>query len=125
MWNIFGGDLVLPGDPDYKAALHRWSVIVVLPVGLVAYPKTPEGVSHVIKFATENKYDDLAVRGGGHSPSAASSTDGDVVIDPSLYFAGCGVTERDNQSVANVGGCIWKRLMKQRSSMVWLRLVAL
>ena len=105
---VFGGDLVLPGDPDYEAALHRWSATAVRPAGLVAYPKTPEDVSHVIKFATENKYD-LAVRGGGHSPAARSSSDGGVVIDLSRYFAGCEVTERDGQSVANVGGgCIWK-----------------
>ena len=77
---VFDGGLVLPDDPDYEAALHRWSVAAVRPAGLVTYPKTPEDVSHVIKFATEHKYD-LAVRGGGHSQSGASSSDGGVVID--------------------------------------------
>ena len=105
---IFGGDLVLPGDPDYDAALHRWTASAVRPAGLVAYPKTQEDVSHLIKFATAHKYD-LAVHGGGHSPSGASSSDGGVVIDLSRYFAGCEITERGGQPVANVGGgCIWK-----------------
>ena len=105
---VFGGDLILPGDPDYGAALDRWSTTAVRPAGLVAYPKTPGDVSHVIKFATEHKYD-LAIRGGGHSPSGASSSDGGVVIDLSRYFAGCEVIERDGQQVANVGGgCLWK-----------------
>jgi len=105
---VFGGDLVLPGDPDYETAVTRWSMTAVRPAGLVAYPKTPEDVSHVIKFATAHKYD-LAVRGGGHSPSGASSSDGGVVIDLSRYFARCEVTQRDGQPVANVGGgCIWK-----------------
>ena len=49
---VFDGDLVLPGDPDYEVALRRWSVTAVRPAGLVAYPKTPEDVSRVIKFAT-------------------------------------------------------------------------
>lgn len=105
---VFGGDLVLPGDPEYEAALYRWSMTAVRPAGLVAYPKTPEDVSHLIKFSTEHKYD-LAVRGGGHNQSGASSSDGGVVIDLSRYFASCEVTERDGQPVANVGGgCIWK-----------------
>ena len=106
--HVFGGDLVLPGDPDYDAALYRWSTSAVRPAGLVAYPKTPEDVSHLIKFATGHKYD-LAVRGGGCSQSGASSSDGGVVIDLSRYFAGCEVSERDGQPVANIGGgCIWK-----------------
>jgi FAD/FMN-containing dehydrogenase len=105
---VFGGDLVLPSDSDYEAAVQRWSTGAVRPAGLVAYPKTPSDVAHVIRFATEHKYD-LAVRGGGHSTSAASSSDGGVVIDLSRYFAGCEVTDRDGQPVANVGGgCIWK-----------------
>ena len=106
--SVIGGDLVLPGDPDYETALRRWSNAAVRPAGLVAYPKTPEDVSHIIKFVTEHKYD-LAVRGGGHSTSGASSSDGGVVIDLSRYFGGCEVTERDGQPVASVGGgCVWK-----------------
>ena len=106
--SVIDGDLVLPGDPDYEAALHRWSSTAIRPAGLVAYPKTPEDVSHIVKFVTEHKYD-LAVRGGGHSPAGASSTDGGVVIDLSRYFAGCEVTKRDDQPVINVGGgCVWK-----------------
>jgi len=105
---VFEGDLILPGDPDYEAAVDRWSTTAVRPAGLVAYPKTPEDVSHVIKFVTEHKYD-LAVRGGGHSPSGASSSDGGVVIDLSRHFAGCEVTKRNGQPVIDVGGgCIWK-----------------
>lgn len=106
--SVIGGDLVLPGDPDYETALRRWSNAAVRPAGLVAYPKTPEDVSHIIKFVTEHEYD-LAVRGGGHSTSGASSSDGGVVIDLSRYFGGCEVTERDGQPVASVGGgCVWK-----------------
>ena len=106
--SVIDGDIVLPGDPDYETALHRWSTAAIRPAGLVAYPKTPEDISHIIRFVTEHKYD-LAVRGGGHSSSGASSSDGGVVLDLSRYFGGCEVTERDGQPVANVGGgCVWK-----------------
>ena len=82
---VFRGDIVLPGDPDYETAVHRWSVTAVRTAGIVAYPKIPEDVSHVIKFATEQP---AAVR-----PSGTSSSDGGAVIDLSRYVADSEVAE--------------------------------
>ncbi|CAE6432648.1 unnamed protein product [Rhizoctonia solani] len=75
----------LPGDPDYTN--KRWARNAEKTAAIVACPATAEDVAQIIAFAQgKAPYDaqpklDLAVKGGGHTPSGASSSEGGLVID--------------------------------------------
>lgn len=72
--------LILPSDGDaYAAAIARWSMAAVKPAGLVVQPSSPQDVSVVIKYCSENNIE-TAVKGGGHSTAGASSTDGGLLF---------------------------------------------
>ncbi|CAE6426406.1 unnamed protein product [Rhizoctonia solani] len=79
------GSIHLPGDPDYSN--KRWAVNAEKNAAAVAWPATPEDVAQVLAFAqgkapyTSQKRLHVAVKGGGHTPSGASSSDGGLVID--------------------------------------------
>ncbi|GAB1520588.1 hypothetical protein RhiTH_003667 [Rhizoctonia solani] len=75
----------LPGDPEYTN--KRWARNAEKTAAIVAYPATAQDVAQIITFAqgkspyeTQSKLD-LAVKGGGHAPSGASSSEGGLVID--------------------------------------------
>lgn len=69
------------------------------------YPTTAEDVSKTVLFARDNKYE-LAVVGGGHGTSGASSTDGGVCIDLSKMRK---VTvDVEAKRVTAQGGALWK-----------------
>ncbi|KAF8688114.1 oxygen-dependent FAD-linked oxidoreductase family, partial [Rhizoctonia solani] len=75
----------LPGDPEYTN--KRWARNAEKTAAIVAYPATAQDVAQIITFAQgKSPYDtqsklDLAVKGGGHAPSGASSSEGGLVID--------------------------------------------
>ncbi|KAL5632777.1 hypothetical protein ACGC1H_005655 [Rhizoctonia solani] len=75
----------LPGDPEYTN--KRWARNAEKTAAIVACPVTAEDVAQIIAFSQGNApYDaqpklDLAVKGGGHTPSGASSSEGGLVID--------------------------------------------
>ena len=86
----FLGDLVIPGDPDYVASLRRFAKNAQKNAGLVAFVQSAEDISRVIKFikaqALQGSMIPVVIRGGGHSTSGASSTEGGIVIDLSRYL---------------------------------------
>lgn len=72
--------LIHPTDTDvYKAAIARWSMAAAKPAGLVIQPTTPQEVAIVTRYCNDNNIE-LAVKGGGHSTSGASSTDGGILL---------------------------------------------
>ncbi|KAG9084346.1 hypothetical protein FRC07_013665, partial [Ceratobasidium sp. 392] len=77
--------VALPGEPEYS--IKRWALNAEKPAAAVAYPATPEDVAQILAFVQgKAPYEaqqriDFAVKGGGHTPSGASSTDGGLVID--------------------------------------------
>lgn len=72
--------VILPDQTDdYKTAIARWSMAASKPAGVVVQPTTPQEVSKVVKYASENNIE-VAVKGGGHSTAGASSTDGGLLI---------------------------------------------
>lgn len=79
-------EVVLPHDEDYGAAIRCWSKAAEKPAGVAIIPTNAEEVSIAVSFAVETGLE-LAVKGGGHSSSGASCTDGGVLIDLSAMRA--------------------------------------
>jgi hypothetical protein len=71
--------LLVPGDADFPATLHRWSGAAEKPAGATLVPTGTDSISLVLRYAAKHKLD-VAVCGGGHSTSGASSTDGGLLI---------------------------------------------
>ncbi|KAG8751911.1 hypothetical protein FRC14_007520 [Serendipita sp. 396] len=101
----FTGDLVTPGDADYESALVRFAKNSQKKAGLVAFVKSPEDVSLVIKYAAANNIP-LVIRGGGHSCNGTSSTDGGIVIDLSRHLKSVRIDEAKRMGYAG-GGATW------------------
>jgi FAD/FMN-containing dehydrogenase len=104
----FKGDLVGPSDPDYEQAISRWAANAIRRAALVVYPKDVQDVSAAVKWVSANRIP-VAVRGGGHSSSGASSAEDGVVIDLSRYF--CGTKVDPEKKLAYIGGgAVWKEV---------------
>ena len=101
----FKGDLVTPSDPDYAAAIARWAINANRNAKVVAFVKDSEDVALALKFAKDNKLP-LAIKGGGHSSSGASSSEGGIVIDLSRHVNSVRV-DAENKLVYVGGGAIW------------------
>ncbi|PVF97284.1 FAD-binding domain-containing protein [Serendipita vermifera] len=104
----FTGDLVVPSDPDYQAAISRFAKNAQRNAAIVAYVKTPEDVARVIKFASANSVP-LVVKGGGHSTAGASSIENGIVIDLSRYMKKVRIDKEKKLGYVG-GGAIWKDL---------------
>jgi FAD/FMN-containing dehydrogenase len=81
--SLLGGTnakVVAPDDDGYKEAIDRWSKAAVKLAGVAILPTNASQISKVFKYASQENID-LAVRGGGHSTSGSSSTDGGLLID--------------------------------------------
>ncbi|KAG6918723.1 hypothetical protein DXG01_012208 [Tephrocybe rancida] len=103
--HFFKGDIVTPDDADYQKAIARWAVNAQRRAKIVAFVKDEADVGLAIKYARSAELP-IAIRGGGHSPAAASSTEGGLVIDLSRYLNGARVDPK--RSVVHVGGgALW------------------
>jgi FAD/FMN-containing dehydrogenase len=102
----FKGELVFPEDPDYSAAIARWSITAERNAAVVAFVKTNEDVAIAIKYARHNNLP-IAIRGGGHNPAGTSSTEGGLVIDLSRHFAGTRVDPEKRLAYVG-GGALWR-----------------
>ena len=107
----FEGDLVTPGHAEYAAALHRWAVNAERKAKLIAFVRNAEDVSRAVKYARANKLP-IAVRGGGHSASGASSSEGGLVIDLSRYLNGARIDVEKKLGYVG-GGAIWETVDKE------------
>lgn len=102
----FKGDIVTPADADYEDAILRWAKNASRKAKFVAFVKDAHDVSQAIKYAEADGLS-LAVRGGGHNVTGASSSDGGLVIDLSKYLGGVRV-DPDRKLGYVGGGAIWK-----------------
>ncbi|KAL1855523.1 hypothetical protein Plec18170_004243 [Paecilomyces lecythidis] len=98
-------ELITPESPKYEASRSRWSDGAVKRAGAVAYPTTFDGVSALVKFASQHSLD-LAVKGGGHSTGGTSSTTGGLVIDLSRMRRVAIDTEK--KIIIAQGGALWE-----------------
>jgi len=108
--NTFKGDLVTPTDPDYAKAIARWAANAERRAEVVAFVKDTTDVALAIKYATANKLP-IAIRGGGHSPAGASSSEGGLVIDLSRYITTVTVDAEKRLAYAS-GGALWEAVDK-------------
>ncbi|QRV92197.1 FAD-binding domain protein [Ceratobasidium sp. AG-Ba] len=100
----------LPGDVSFST--KRWALNAEKPAAIVVCPATSQDVAQILAFVQcQGPYSaqaklDFSVKGGGHSPSGASSSDGGLVIDlqPNMH----GVRVDAEARLAYVkGGSIW------------------
>ncbi|KAG8987654.1 hypothetical protein FRB90_003227, partial [Tulasnella sp. 427] len=71
------GGVAQPGDPNYN--LTKWAPNSVKHSALIVTPEVVEDIAEAIKFARAEGLE-LAIRGGGHSSSTSSATEG-LLID--------------------------------------------
>ncbi|KIO23501.1 hypothetical protein M407DRAFT_27027 [Tulasnella calospora MUT 4182] len=71
------GTVSQPGDPEYN--LSKWAPNSIKPSKVIVTPAVVEDIAEAVKFARAQGLT-LGVRGGGHSSSTASATDG-LLID--------------------------------------------
>jgi FAD/FMN-containing dehydrogenase len=76
----FGGELLEPGDPGYDDARRLWNVMIDARPAVVARCRSTGDVVTALAHARSEGLE-VAVRGGGHSISGLSSTDGGIMID--------------------------------------------
>jgi FAD/FMN-containing dehydrogenase len=107
----YTGDLYIPGDEGYEASLVRFAKNAQKRAGLVAFVKSAEDASLVVKLATSNSVP-LVVRSGGHSTSGASSSEGGIVIDLSRHVNTVRVDVEKKLGYVG-GGANWEAVDKE------------
>lgn len=105
----FSGDILTPSSGEaYSQAISRWGDNASRKAAYITFPRTPEDVALAIKFADSHRPPmDLAVKGGGHSTSGSSSSEGGLVIDLGRYMNTAQVDEQQRKIVVG-GGALWK-----------------
>jgi len=107
----FKGDLILPSDPDYPTAVARWAVNAERNAKIIACVKDNEDVVLAISYARANQLP-IAIRGGGHNPSGASSSQDGLVIDLSKYINTVRVDPKEKLAYVG-GGALWATVDKE------------
>lgn len=106
----FKGDIVTPSDPDYGESIARWATNAIRNAKIIAFVKDSQDVSLAVKFARASKLP-LAIKGGGHSASGASSSEGGLVIDLSRHLRDVKVDAANKLAYVG-GGAIWADVEK-------------
>ncbi|KAH9035779.1 hypothetical protein EDB85DRAFT_2143531 [Lactarius pseudohatsudake] len=107
----FKGDIVTPGDANYKEAIARWAANTERPARIVAFVKDTTDVPLALKYARDNNLQ-VAIRCGGHSPSGSSSAEDGLVVDLSRYF-NYAVVDPERRTVRVGGGTLWDTVEKE------------
>jgi FAD/FMN-containing dehydrogenase len=80
MIDRFTGEVLEPADPGYDAARRLWNAMIDKRPAVIARCRSTSDVAAALAHA-RNEGLEVAVRGGGHSVSGNSCTDGGVMID--------------------------------------------
>ena len=99
------GDIVTPDDDGYSQAIAPWAANAEHNARIVAFVRDIGDVALALKYARENNLQ-VAIRGGGHSPSGASSAEDGLVIDLSRYLD-YAVIDPEKRTARVGGGCLW------------------
>ncbi|KAI9451953.1 FAD-binding domain-containing protein [Russula earlei] len=106
----FTGDWITPDHPRYSEAIARWAINAERRAKVVAFVKSAQDVATVLKYGKQYKLP-VAIRGGGHSTSGASSVEDGVVIDLSRYLSSVRVDPVEKLAYIG-GGAIWETVDK-------------
>ena len=101
----FKGDIVTPDDEGYTQAIARWCANAERKARVVAFVKDTNDVALALKYARTNSLQ-VAIRGGGHSPSGASSAEDGLVVDLSRHF-NYAVVDPEKRTARVGGGALW------------------
>ncbi|GFF62082.1 FAD binding domain protein [Aspergillus udagawae] len=96
--------VVFPGGQDFDDSVKRWSAIGFRRPGVVVLPTDVQGIARTVRYAKDHQLD-LAVQGGGHSSSTASSTDGGILMN--LGRMNRVSVNASTQTVTVQGGATW------------------
>jgi FAD/FMN-containing dehydrogenase len=102
---------VTPDDASYTEAIARWARNAERPARVVAFVKDTNDVALALEYARANGLQ-IAIRGGGHSPSGASSAKDGVVIDLSRHL-NYAVVDSEKRTVRVGGGTLWGTVEKE------------
>lgn len=103
--NAFKGDIITPSDEGYERAIVRWAFNAMRRAHIVAYVRDAADVSTALRYAKANGVK-IAVHGGGHSPSGASSSEDGLVVDLSRYVNSVWVDPEAKLAYVG-GGATW------------------
>ncbi|KAF5364309.1 hypothetical protein D9756_000778 [Leucocoprinus leucothites] len=104
------GDVITPENPDYAKSVSRWACSAEKKAAAVVFVKDESDIAESLSFARDNSLP-VAVRGGGHNPTGASSVEAGVVIDLSRYFHGVHVDPEKKLAYVG-GGAVWNTVDK-------------
>ena len=100
----FTGDIVTPGDgAAYATSVERWAANAARQAAVIVYPKSAADIALVLKTINLP----LAIRGGGHSASGASSCENGLVIDLSRFLNGVRIDPEAKHAYVG-GGAVWR-----------------
>lgn len=108
--STFKGDLLTPEDVGYDQAIARWAKNAARKAAVVAFVKDAADVSAAIAYAKQARLR-IAIKGGGHNPAGASSSEGGLVIDLSRYLSGARIDPEKKLAYVG-GGAIWETVDK-------------
>jgi FAD/FMN-containing dehydrogenase len=106
----FTGDWITADHPGYSEAIARWAANAERRATAVAFVKSPQDVTIALNYAKQHKLL-IAVRGGGHSTSGASSIEGGIVVDLSRHLSNVRVDPAEKLAYVG-GGAIWETVDK-------------
>ncbi|KAL2848272.1 FAD binding domain protein [Aspergillus pseudodeflectus] len=105
------GAILGPGDENYEEGLRLWSDTCYRRAAVVVHPKNANDIATTVNYAREHHLD-LAVRGGGHSTLATSSTDGGILINLGNEMTRV-VVDPDTRTVTVQGGATWEDVSRE------------
>ncbi|KAJ3565811.1 hypothetical protein NP233_g7400 [Leucocoprinus birnbaumii] len=104
------GDVITQDHPDYAKAIARWACGAEKRAVAVVFVKDESDVVETLSYARGHSLP-VAIRGGGHNPTGASSVEAGVVIDLSRYLNEVQV-DPAKKLVYVGGGALWRAVDK-------------
>lgn len=103
--SLDGVEVLSPADGEkFDNPLWRWATNSERRAKYVVLPRNADEVSKAILFANANNLE-VATKGGGHSVSGASSTEGGLVID--LLYMNSVHVDTERRLIKVGGGALW------------------